>query len=401
MGSFRAKITKPNEIVYEKHKTLAPKQQQPSSSAAPSGFPAQQQEPPSMSSNKPLTLNTVGSQPSSVNNRHSQVPGSQFSPGYQPPTSSFSTQQQPQQSFGGPISPIVPDEPSSSTSRQPSGFHSQQPRDNFNPGPPYPVHPHEQNQEIPTGPAAYPSQQQAGPPSGRLFNSSHADHNPTNNFNLPPIPNTMSGPSNPTSPAPPAATSPAAASPAATSPAAAPPAAAAVTPTPSSPPSKPVFGVSLAELFARDQSAVPMVVYQCILAIDTFGLEVEGIYRLSGTNSHVNALRSAFDNHDTSVTDFRNPANFFHDVNSVANLLKLFFRDLPDPLFTSSGYASFIEASQLEDEGMRRDALHQSINDLPDPNYATLRAVVLHLHRVMQFERVNRMGSPQLGLCLA
>jgi Rho GTPase-activating protein RGD1 len=62
------------------------------------------------------------------------------------------------------------------------------------------------------------------------------------------------------------------------------------------PPLKPVFGVSLEELFERDSSAVPMVVYQCIQAIDLFGLEVEGIYRLSGTASHITKLKAMFDN---------------------------------------------------------------------------------------------------------
>jgi hypothetical protein len=59
---------------------------------------------------------------------------------------------------------------------------------------------------------------------------------------------------------------------------------------------KPVFGMTLEQLFERDSSAVPMVVYQCIQAIDLYGLEVEGIYRLSGTASHVNKLKAMFDN---------------------------------------------------------------------------------------------------------
>ena len=142
-------------------------------------------------------------------------------------------------------------------------------------------------------------------------------------------------------------------------------------------------GVSLEELFARDQSAVPMVVYQCMQAVDLFGLEVEGIYRTSGTASHVNTLRDAF-NHNAPNLDFRNPANFHHDVSSVATLLKQFFRDLPDPLFTSAGYDGFINAARVEDPSARRDALHQQINDLPDPNYATLRALVLHLDDAAQ-----------------
>ena len=64
---------------------------------------------------------------------------------------------------------------------------------------------------------------------------------------------------------------------------------------PELPPLKPVFGVSLEDLFKRDGSAVPMVVYQCLYAVDHFGLEVEGIYRLSGTASHIMKLRSIFD----------------------------------------------------------------------------------------------------------
>jgi len=59
---------------------------------------------------------------------------------------------------------------------------------------------------------------------------------------------------------------------------------------------KPVFGLGLDQLFARDGTAVPMVVYQCIQAVDLFGLEVEGIYRVSGTASHINKLKSIFDN---------------------------------------------------------------------------------------------------------
>ncbi|RQM06684.1 hypothetical protein DH86_00001327 [Scytalidium sp. 3C] len=113
------------------------------------------------------------------------------------------------------------------------------------------------------------------------------------------------------------------------------------------PPLKPVFGLSLDHLFERDGSAVPMTVYQCIQAVDLFGLEVEGIYRLSGTASHISKLKAMFDN-DASKVDFRNPENFYHDVNSVAGLLKQFFRDLPDPLMTREHYAAFIEAASKQ-----------------------------------------------------
>jgi hypothetical protein len=63
----------------------------------------------------------------------------------------------------------------------------------------------------------------------------------------------------------------------------------------SAPPVNPVFGVSLEDLFRRDGSPVPMVVYQCIQAVDLFGLEVEGIYRIPGTTSHIQTMKALFD----------------------------------------------------------------------------------------------------------
>ncbi|KIH89241.1 RhoGAP group protein [Sporothrix brasiliensis 5110] len=164
-------------------------------------------------------------------------------------------------------------------------------------------------------------------------------------------------------------------------------------------PSRPMFGVSLDTLYERDSVAVPLVVYQCIQAVDLFGLTVEGIYRLSGSLPHVNKLKSMFDTDSSSPKlDFRNPENFFHDVNSVAGLLKQFFRDLPDPLLTRQQYDRLIEAAQHEDDTVRRDSLHAVINDLPDPNYATLRALILHLNRVVENAPVTRMTSQNLAI---
>ncbi|KAL2042916.1 hypothetical protein N7G274_003974 [Stereocaulon virgatum] len=160
---------------------------------------------------------------------------------------------------------------------------------------------------------------------------------------------------------------------------------------------RPVFGVSLEELLKRDGSAIPLVVYQCIQAVDLYGLEVEGIYRLSGSSAHVNKLRSIFDN-DSNQLDFRNPEAFYHDVNSVAGLLKQFFRDLPEPLLTKEHYQGFIEAARIDDDITRRDSMHATINSLPDPNYATLRALTLHLNRVQEHSAANRMNAGNLAI---
>jgi len=47
---------------------------------------------------------------------------------------------------------------------------------------------------------------------------------------------------------------------------------------------------------------------------------------------------------------------------------------------------------------VRRDSLHAIINSLPDPNYATLRALTLHLHRVTEASNANRMSAKNLAI---
>jgi Rho GTPase-activating protein RGD1 len=102
---------------------------------------------------------------------------------------------------------------------------------------------------------------------------------------------------------------------------------------------------------------------------------------------------------DSSQVDFRNPASFHHDIASVTTLLKHFLRDLPDPIFTSSAYTDFINAAKIDDDISRRDSLHAIINGLPDPNYATLRVLTLHLARVAEHSSRNRMTPSNLAIC--
>ncbi|KAI3537232.1 beta-chimaerin [Colletotrichum paranaense] len=162
---------------------------------------------------------------------------------------------------------------------------------------------------------------------------------------------------------------------------------------------RPTFGLSLPRLYERDGLPVPMVVYQCIQAVDLYGLGVEGIYRQSGSLTHINKLKTMFDTDSSNpALDFRNPENFYHDVNSVTGLLKQFLRDLPNPLLTTEHHSELIEAAKQEDDIVRRDSLHAIINSLPDPNYATLRSLTLHLHRVMENSHVNRMNSHNLSV---
>lgn len=364
VGGHASKVPpRTGEIKYEQHPTLLPKTQQPKDRSASSGAPPPSQAPSAVQQ-PTLSVNT-SSQPNSMNNRYTsqQPPGPLVAPSVSQAYSQPEYQQQPSPSQAYEKSPSYIQSPSYNQPQHQPPYNQQQPpmQNTTTALPPYPTHASERS--------GYPPQQTTGSISGPQQR---------NQYGQPP--SSVVSPMSPSYGAP-------------TSAAAAPP-------TTILPPLRQTFGLSLQALFDRDQSAVPMVVIQCILAVDHFGLETTGIYRQSGTSSLVQKLVDQF-NHNPASVDFRNPANFYHDVHIPATLLKQFFKQLPDPLFTQVGYGRFIEAARIEDEERRRDALHQGINDLPDPNYATMRALVLHLHRVMQQEGKTRMGSGNLAVCFA
>ncbi|KAJ3178285.1 hypothetical protein HK101_010148 [Irineochytrium annulatum] len=157
---------------------------------------------------------------------------------------------------------------------------------------------------------------------------------------------------------------------------------------------KPSFGLELVSVCERDGPPVPVVVTRCIQAVEDYGMSVQGVYRTSGTSSQVQKLRTLLDR-DAEKVNFEEWAD---SVPVLAGVLKLYFRELPDPLLPKSMYHSFIDAARIEDERMRLIAIHELVNQLHDCHYSTLQALMFHLYKVQQNEPENKMGVQNLSI---
>ena len=58
---------------------------------------------------------------------------------------------------------------------------------------------------------------------------------------------------------------------------------------------KPTFGVDLALQMARDNAEVPPIVLKCSQAIEKYGMNSQGVYRVSGMTSKVLNLKQRLD----------------------------------------------------------------------------------------------------------
>ena len=88
-----------------------------------------------------------------------------------------------------------------------------------------------------------------------------------------------------------------------------------------------VFGSTLEELQNKDDRLVPKFVLKCIQCIEKEDfLKTDGIYRVAGSLAEMQSIRFQVDEDKLDVLDE------VKDVHILTGCLKLFFRELKEPL---------------------------------------------------------------------
>uniref|UniRef100_A0A671NRQ7 Breakpoint cluster region protein-like n=1 Tax=Sinocyclocheilus anshuiensis TaxID=1608454 RepID=A0A671NRQ7_9TELE len=154
-----------------------------------------------------------------------------------------------------------------------------------------------------------------------------------------------------------------------------------------------VFGVNLSTVTKLERSKVPYIVRQCLEEIERRGMEEVGIYRVSGVATDIQALKTAFDTNNKDVSVMMSEM----DVNAIAGTLKLYFRELPEPLFTDELYPNFAGGIALSDSVAKESCMLNLLLSLPEPNLVTFLFLLDHLKRVAEKESVNKMSLHNLA----
>ncbi|XP_072859071.2 rho GTPase-activating protein 12 isoform X2 [Pogona vitticeps] len=154
-----------------------------------------------------------------------------------------------------------------------------------------------------------------------------------------------------------------------------------------------VFGCNLSSLCQRENSTVPKFVKLCIEHVEEHGLNVDGLYRVSGNLAVIQKLRFAV-NHDEKL-DLNDSK--WEDIHVITGALKMFFRELPEPLFTFSHFNDFVNAIKQEPR-QRVQAVRELIKQLPKPNQDTMQVLFKHLKRIVENGEKNRMTYQSIAI---
>ncbi|XP_051984896.1 rho GTPase-activating protein 29-like isoform X4 [Xyrauchen texanus] len=177
-----------------------------------------------------------------------------------------------------------------------------------------------------------------------------------------------------------------------------------------------LFGIDFTQVAKNSPDGIPFIIKKCTSEIESRALNIKGIYRVNGAKSRVEKLCQAFENgKDLVELSDLHP----HDIS---NVLKLYLRQLPEPLILFRYYNDVIGLAKetqniLVDETdsakgkssgeqlclsieLKRVIfkIRDLLRHLPAAHYKTLQFLIAHLHRVTEQAEENKMTASNLGI---
>ncbi|XP_062868362.1 rho GTPase-activating protein 26-like isoform X6 [Trichomycterus rosablanca] len=138
------------------------------------------------------------------------------------------------------------------------------------------------------------------------------------------------------------------------------------------------------------------VVKKFIHAIETKGIDEQGLYRLVGVNSRVQKLLSLAMDPKTCADLELEGCEW--EIKTITSAIKNYLRMLPAPLMTYQYQRSFIKAAKLDNPEARVQEIHSIVHRLPEKNRQMLELLIKHLANVASHHQQNLMTVANLGV---
>uniref|UniRef100_A0A8C1Z0J6 Rho GTPase-activating protein 26 n=1 Tax=Cyprinus carpio TaxID=7962 RepID=A0A8C1Z0J6_CYPCA len=138
------------------------------------------------------------------------------------------------------------------------------------------------------------------------------------------------------------------------------------------------------------------IVKKFIYAIETRGIDEQGLYRIVGVSSRVQKLLSLAMDPKTCADVELNSTEW--EIKTITSAIKHYLRMLPAPLMTYQYQRSFIKAAKLDNPEARVAEIHSIVHRLPEKNRQMLELLMKHLAKVASHHQQNLMTVANLGV---
>jgi len=156
-----------------------------------------------------------------------------------------------------------------------------------------------------------------------------------------------------------------------------------------------IFGISL-ELLQKEQNRdIPVVLDVVIKRIEEIGMDTEGIFRIPGKASKIQEIKDIINSgKNLTITDET------YNVHVLAGIVKLFLRELPEPLLTFELYDPLVTLSSSLKESPEKSLaeIKTRLSKLPRGNFVVLKYLTNFLQQVCSHTGNNKMTASSLSV---
>ncbi|KAH8248112.1 hypothetical protein KR038_001511, partial [Drosophila bunnanda] len=157
------------------------------------------------------------------------------------------------------------------------------------------------------------------------------------------------------------------------------------------------FGTSLKEHLTSTNREISYIVELCCCCLLEHGLEEEGLLRVGCASTKLRRMKHALE-----AQHVKTPLPLdYQDPHVIGSILKLYLRELPEPLLTYGLYKDFIRIAERHNESERKTEIKAILAKLPKENYANLRYLTRFLALVQQRSVHNKMSSQNLAIVMS
>ncbi|PIO63133.1 RhoGAP domain protein, partial [Teladorsagia circumcincta] len=156
-----------------------------------------------------------------------------------------------------------------------------------------------------------------------------------------------------------------------------------------------LFGGSLDEYVEATGEAIPLVVVSAISYLSRYSLRNQGLFRVSGSQSEINRFKEAYERGDDAFTELTDGS----ESNSVAGVLKLYLRELREPLFPIFLFDQFTDCAKADSPQDFVRKAKELIEKLPISHILLLRFLFSFLSHLCEFADENMMEPHNMAIC--
>ncbi|XP_031558625.1 rho GTPase-activating protein 44-like [Actinia tenebrosa] len=157
---------------------------------------------------------------------------------------------------------------------------------------------------------------------------------------------------------------------------------------------RPVFGCPLEEHLKAQNRSIAFVLEESLTFLHETALEEQGLFRLAGSASKIRKLKAEF---DAGLVDL---AEYSIDLHAITGVVKLYLRELPEPLMTFKLYDEWIQAASIQENGAKLQAYWTLVEKLPKPNKDNLRYLICFLAKLCEHAEFNKMTASNVAIVI-